>query len=118
MRSLVAATGLALSVVAHAAEPIACNISMEDARKKVPTLSHLDDESFVITVHRMHYSDIPFEYFQKLICKATGLPPKKPKELGWYGRWRYESCQKDAAKAATPQGVFAGLRICREEFEQ
>ncbi len=41
-----------------------------------------------------------------------------PKPLGVIEKWRYESCQTDAAKAPTSQGVSAGLRICREKFGQ
>ncbi len=40
------------------------------------------------------------------------------KKLGPFDRWRYESCQKEAAQAPTPQGVGVGLRICREKFGQ
>ncbi len=41
-----------------------------------------------------------------------------PRPLGTIEKWRYESCQTDAAKAPTSQGVNAGLRICREKFDQ
>jgi hypothetical protein len=41
-----------------------------------------------------------------------------PRPLGPIEKWRYESCQTDAAKAPTSQGVNAGLRICREKFGQ
>jgi hypothetical protein len=41
-----------------------------------------------------------------------------PKPLGTIERWRYESCQSDAAKAPTPQGVIQGMRVCRERFGQ
>lgn len=43
--------------------------------------------------------------------------PPKPK-LGPIDQWRYESCQSAAAKAPTSQGVFAGIRVCREKFGQ
>lgn len=47
------------------------------------------------------------------------LPPEPPKrELGPIDRWRFESCQSDAAKAPTELGVKAGLRVCREKFGQ
>lgn len=46
-------------------------------------------------------------------------PPEPPKrELGPIDRWRFESCQSDAAKAPTELGVKAGLRVCREKFGQ
>lgn len=45
------------------------------------------------------------------------LPPPKP-ELGPIDKWRYESCQQDAATAPTPQGVVVKMRICREKFGQ
>jgi hypothetical protein len=41
-----------------------------------------------------------------------------PKPLGTIERWRYESCQTDAAKAPTSQGVAQGMRVCREKFNQ
>ncbi len=47
---------------------------------------------------------------------AAKPPPKR--ELGPIDKWRFDSCQTDAAKAPTSQGVFAGLRVCREKFGQ
>ena len=44
-------------------------------------------------------------------------PPPKP-ELGPIDKWRYQSCQQDAATAPTSQGVVVKLRICREKFGQ
>jgi hypothetical protein len=50
---------------------------------------------------------------------STPVPPPPPKrELGPIDKWRFESCQTDAAKAPTSQGVHAGLRVCREKFGQ
>lgn len=41
-----------------------------------------------------------------------------PKPLGAIDKWRYESCQTEAAKAPTPLGVNTGMRLCREKFDQ
>lgn len=41
-----------------------------------------------------------------------------PKELGQIDRWRYESCQQDAAKSPTELGVKVGLQLCRKKFGQ
>jgi len=49
--------------------------------------------------------------------KGVITPPPKP-ELGPIDKWRYESCQQDAANAPTSQGVFVKMRICREKFGQ
>ena len=43
---------------------------------------------------------------------------QKPKQLGPIDKWRHESCQTDAAKAPTAQGVVQGMRVCREKFAQ
>lgn len=44
--------------------------------------------------------------------------PAPKRELNMIDRWRFESCQRDAAKAPTPQGVNIGMRLCREKFGQ
>lgn len=49
----------------------------------------------------------------------TSTPPPAPKpELGPIDKWRYESCQQDAATAPTSQGVAVKMRICHEKFGQ
>jgi len=47
----------------------------------------------------------------------TPPPPPKP-ELGPIDKWRYESCQQDAATAPTYQGVNIKMRVCRDKFGQ
>lgn len=59
--------------------------------------------------------------FDRLIGELENLPQTTPpakRKLGLIDTWRYESCQTDAAKAPTAQGVFAGMRLCREKFGQ
>ena len=46
------------------------------------------------------------------------LPPPPKPELGPIDKWRYDSCQQDAATAPTSQGVVVKLRICRDKFGQ
>lgn len=50
--------------------------------------------------------------------QEAALVTLKKKELGPIDSWRYESCQKEAAKAPTELGVRVGTRICREKFGQ
>ncbi len=57
-----------------------------------------------------------FEAMQRFI-DSQPKPPPKPK-LGPIDQWRYDYCRSDAAKAPTPQGVIAGMQVCREKFEQ
>lgn len=91
--------------------------NMAEARKRLPILASLDDESFIKVAHETYYSQIPIEKFASYLCVEWPIPDKRQK-LGVIDRWRYESCQTDAAKAPTSQGVNAGLRVCREKFGQ
>ena len=57
--------------------------------------------------------------FDAAMRRAEEIPPPPPKpELGPIDKWRYQSCQQDAATAPTHQGVIVRLRICREKFGQ
>lgn len=94
-----------------------CRTTVDEARIQLPQFDHLDDESFVNVVHRRYYSDIPIERFREMLC-YTPESPWKPRELNMVDRWRYDSCQSDASKAPTPQGVNIGMRLCREKFGQ
>ncbi len=94
--------------------------SMAEARKRLPELSGLSDESALNVIHQAYYP----QWDKAKLAEALGvaLPTTnsamtKPK-LGWLDQSRYESCQQDAAKAPTPHGVNVGLRICREKFNQ
>lgn len=92
-------------------------MTLQEARKKLPLLADLPDDSFVDSVHRLYY---PHMDKAELSARLgyTPAPPKMPKILGPLDRWRYESCQTDASKAPTPQGVNQGMRVCREKFDQ
>lgn len=90
---------------------------MENARKKLPELAALPDDSFVRVVQEVHYPNVSPEQLASALCvKLT--PPFVPRELGTLDRWRYSSCQSDAAQAPTQQGVNIGIRLCREKFGQ
>jgi hypothetical protein len=91
--------------------------NMAEARKRLPILASLDDESFIKLAHEKYYSELPIEKFASYLCVEWPIPDKRQK-LGVIDRWRYESCQTDAAKAPTSQGVFQGMRVCREKFGQ
>lgn len=56
--------------------------------------------------------------YDALMNGLNSLPDPPKRELGPIDRWRFESCQSDAAKAPTELGVKAGLRVCREKFGQ
>ena len=91
--------------------------NMAEARKRLPILASLDDELFIKLAHEKYYSELPIEKFASYLCVEWPIPDKRQK-LGVIDRWRYESCQTDAAKAPTSQGVFQGMRVCREKFGQ
>jgi hypothetical protein len=103
-----------MSIHAYASE---CVLTMQQARAKVPELAGLDDQSAIRVLHSIYYPSIPINELAAKMCVQLD-PPKSPKTLGRIDRWRYESCQQDAAKAPTPQGVNIGMRLCREKFEQ
>lgn len=91
--------------------------TVADAKKLYPGLVGLDDDQVVDALHEAFYQDLPREQ----VAKALGVtlkPTFVQKMLGPIDRWRYESCQKEAALAPTSQGVGVGLRICREKFSQ
>lgn len=91
--------------------------TMERARELYPELRGLDDVSVVRALHQAMYADLPIEQVARAL-NVTMPAPFVPKKLGFIDRWRYESCQTDAAKAPTPLGVNTGLRICKERFGQ
>ena len=93
-------------------------MTLEEARKRLPILASLDDESFVDVVHKKYYADMDKAAFAKFIGYQLPEPPAPKPKLGPIDQWRYESCQTDAAKAPTSQGVFQGMRVCREKFGQ
>ena len=106
-----------VAVVAFAAMT-SWGMTLEEARKRLPILAGLDDESFVDVVHQKYYADMDKAEFSKWVgYKAPVAPAPKPK-LSAFDQWRYESCQKDAAQAPTVLGVNTGLRLCREKFDQ
>jgi hypothetical protein len=93
-------------------------MTLEEARKRLPILASLDDESFVNTVHKTYYADMDKAEFAKFIGYQLPAPLAPKPKLGPIDLWRFNSCQKDAAKAPTVLGVNTGLRLCREKFGQ
>lgn len=103
--------------LAQPSEQGVAKMDLNEARKRIPELAGLSDESALNVIHQVYYPDVDKAVLaERLGYKA--LPPPVPKTLGWLDQRRYESCQQDAAKAPTPQGVVVGLRICREKFGQ
>lgn len=113
MRRVFAGLLACAALVAHGQEAM----TMQEARKRLPLLANLPDDSFANVVHQKYYADMDKAEFFKWIGH-TPPPPKIPKTLGPVDRWRYESCQTDAAKAPTSQGVHQGMRVCRDKFGQ
>lgn len=93
------------------------NLSLAGLRAKFPALDGLDDNQAVDVLHQVYYRDIDRSTLAAALNVAPAVPPKS-KTLGIIDKWRYESCQDSAAKAPTPIGVNAGLRLCRERFGQ
>jgi hypothetical protein len=58
------------------------------------------------------------EFMQRLEKMKEENPALPKPKLGPIDKWRYESCQKEAAQAPTQFGVTTGLRLCREKFGQ
>ena len=112
MKTLATLLVLALCAPAALAEPVT---TLAEARKRLPHLSHLDDESFINVVRDVYYPTMDKAELSKRLGYTP--PPQKPK-LGPIDKWRFEACQRDAAKAPTSQGVFIGMRLCREKFDQ
>lgn len=90
---------------------------LTEARQKLPELAGVSDDVALNVIHRLYYPSMDKELLASKLCIQWPPEEVKPK-LGPIDRWRYESCQTDAAKAPTSQGVNAGLRICREKFGQ
>lgn len=91
--------------------------SVADLKRLYPSLANLDDDSVVDVIRQVYYPDMTNEQ----IANQIGVKLKPvfiPRTLGPIDRWRYQSCQQDAAKAPTPMGVNTGLRVCREKFNQ
>lgn len=59
-----------------------------------------------------------FDEIMKRINEAPQASSAPKRALGPIDTWRFESCQTDAAKAPTSQGVAQGMRVCREKFGQ
>lgn len=91
--------------------------SVADIKRLYPGLADLDDDSVVDVLRQSLYPDMTNEQIAKEIG-VTLKPAFVPRTLGPIDRWRYQSCQQDAAKAPTPIGVNTGLRVCREKFGQ
>lgn len=92
-------------------------LGIREARRILKIPDVLSDESALKVIHDVYYPDMDQqELANRLGVKLT--VSKQDSELGVIGRWRYESCQKEAASAPTPQGVNVGLRLCREKFTQ
>ena len=91
--------------------------NMAMAREKIPQLNGLSDASAVKVIQQAYYPGMSVEK----VASKLGVfmpPPFIPINLGPIDQWRYESCQQDAATAATSQGVTVKLRICRDKFGQ
>lgn len=93
-------------------------MTLDEARKNIPELSGLNDESALNVIHQVYYPHMDkADLAARLGVKLPDSKAPKPK-LGPIDQWRYESCQKDAAQAPTVLGVNTGLRLCREKFGQ
>lgn len=102
---------------AQPSEQGSAKMDLNEARKRIPELAGLSDESALDVIHRVYYPDMDKAVLAERLGYKTPTSPA-PERLGWLDQHRYESCQQDAAKAPTAQGVVAGLRICREKFGQ
>ncbi len=92
-------------------------MTMQEARKRIPELNGLSDESALNVIHQVYYPNMDKADLGSRLGVEINKEAKKPK-LGTIDQWRYKSCQTDAAKAPTSQGVFQGMRVCREKFGQ
>lgn len=113
--------GLVASFAAQAQANRRCSSNMATARSLIEAggapSDMLNDRSVLQLVRQFHYPKHSLEYLAARYCGDIAEPPPKP-ELGMLDKWRYESCQKEAAQAPTAQGVNVGLRLCREKFRQ
>lgn len=93
---------------------------IDQARIKYPSLRGLSDEQALDVIHGAFYADMDkAELARRLGVEMRAKPePRKPADLSAFSRWRFESCQQDAAMAPTAEGVRAGMRVCREKFDQ
>ena len=94
---------------------LAQDATLAQFRAQVPQLSGLDDASTVRVIQQSFYPSVPLERIAEKL--GVVMAPPKPM-LGPIDKWRYESCQQDAATAPTSQGVAVKLRICRDKFGQ
>jgi hypothetical protein len=93
-------------------------MTLDEARKKIPELSGLSDESALKVIHQVYYPHMDkADLAARLGVTQSDSKAPKPK-LGPIDLWRFESCQKEAAQAPTVLGVNTGLRLCREKFGQ
>lgn len=93
-------------------------MTLEEARKKIPELNGLSDESALNVIHEVYYPHIDkADLAARLGVKQSDSKAPKPK-LSPLDQWRYESCQKEATQAPTVLGVNTGLRLCHEKFGQ
>jgi hypothetical protein len=92
-------------------------MTMKKFREQIPQLHGLDDASAVRVIQKSYYPTVSVEQ----IALKLGIvmpPPFVPKDLGPIDKWRYQSCQQDAALAPTSQGVGIRMRVCRQKFGQ
>ena len=93
-------------------------MTLDEARKRIPELSGLSDESALNVIHEVYYPHMnKADLAARLGVKKSDSKAPNPK-LSPLDQWRYESCQKEAAQAPTVLGVNTGLRLCREKFGQ
>jgi hypothetical protein len=92
-------------------------MNMREARKRIPELAGLSDESALNVIHQVYYPNMDKQELAKRLGVQLAIKTQSS-ELGFIDRWRYESCQKEAVSAPTPQGVNIGIRLCKEKFAQ
>ena len=63
------------------------------------------------------WTDAEYDAASRKFLEGLPSPPPKP-ALGPIDKWRYESCQQDAATAPTQSGVNIKMRVCRQKFDQ
>jgi hypothetical protein len=97
---------------------LAQDVSLETFRAKIPQLYGLDDESAVKVIQSYYYPEIPVERIASRLGVVMSPPPPPKQELGMIDKWRYQSCQQDAATAPTQSGINIKMRVCREKFGQ
>jgi hypothetical protein len=93
------------------------NAKMAEARATTPELYGLNDATAVRVIQGSFYPQLSIEEVA-LRFGVVMPPPFVPKDLGPIDKWRYQSCQQDAALAPTSQGVGIRMRVCRQKFGQ